>query len=222
MRPWALTLYTRPPDDKRIMKTVISSWLLFRLLFRPSEVFEELSEIRPEPHAVFFKYVLWLAIIPPVFAYIGASNFGWRIGAAEPLYVPAGDLVVISMAYFFALLFVYVSTAMVAQWMAATYGARHSLGIHFALVTIIAAPLVVGSTMHLFPSIFLNVLVFIPTVMWSMYLMYKGLPIVLRTNPERGMLMASALIGYLLVAAVCFLGLTVALLGRGIGPSIGV
>jgi hypothetical protein len=35
-------------------------------------------------------------------------------------------------------------------------------------------------------------------------------------------LMASALIGYLLVAAVSFLGLTVALLGRGIGPSIGV
>ena len=92
------------------MKTVISSWLLFRLLFRPTEVFEELSETRPEPHAVFFKYVLWLAIIPPVFAYIGASNFGWRIGAAEPLFVPAGDLVVISMAYFFALLFVYIST----------------------------------------------------------------------------------------------------------------
>ncbi len=204
------------------MKTVISSWLLFRLLFRPTEVFEELSETRPEPHSVFFKYVLWLAIIPPIFAYIGASNFGWRIGAAEPLFVPAGDLVVISMAYFFALLFVYVSTAIVAQWMAATYGARHSLGIHFALVTIIAAPLVVGSTMHLFPSIFLNVLVFIPTVMWSMYLLYKGLPIVLRISPERGMLMASALIGYLLVAAVSFLGLTVALLGRGIGPSIGV
>ena len=204
------------------MKTVISSWLLFRLLFRPTEVFEELSETRPEPHAVFFRYVLWLAIIPPVFAYIGASNFGWRIGAAEPLFVPAGDLVVISMAYFFALLFVYVSTAIVAQWMAATYGARHSLGIHFALVTIIAAPLVVGSAMHLFPSIFLNVLVFIPTLMWSMYLLYKGLPIVLRIDPERGMLMASALIGYLLVAAVSFLGLTVALLGRGIGPSIGV
>ncbi len=204
------------------MKTVISSWLLFRLLFRPTEVFEELSETRPEPHTVFFKYVLWLAVIPPVFAYIGASNFGWRIGAAEPLFVPAGDLVVISMAYFFALLFIYVSTAIVAQWMADTYGARHSLGIHFALVTIIAAPLVVGSAMHLFPSIFLNVLVFIPTVMWSMYLLYKGLPIVLRINPEKGMLMASALIGYLLVAAVSFLGLTVALLGRGIGPSIGV
>jgi hypothetical protein len=204
------------------MKTVISSWLLFRLLFQPTAVFAELSDIRPEPHVVFFKYVVWLALIPPVFAYVGASNFGWRLGAADPLFVPAGDLVIISIFYFFMLLFGFVSTAIVAQWMASTYGARHSLGIHFALVTIIAAPLAVGSVIHLFPHVFLNVMVLIPTLMWSMYLLYKGLPIVLKISPERGMLMASALIGYLLVAAVSLLGLTVALWSRGIGPSIGI
>ncbi len=204
------------------MKTVISSWLLLRLLFQPTAVFAELSDTRPEPHIVFFKYVVWLAVIPPVFAYVGASNFGWRLGAANPLFVPAGDLMIISIIYFFMLLFGFVSTAIVAQWMASTYGARHSLGIHFALVTIIAAPLVVGSVIHLFPHVFLNVVVLIPTLMWSMYLLYKGLPTVLKISPERGMLMASALIGYLLVAAVSLLGLTVALWGRGIGPSIGV
>ncbi len=204
------------------MKTVISSWLLFRLLFQPTAVFEELSDTRPEPHVVFFKYLVWLAIVPPVFAYIGASTFGWRLGAQLPLFVPPNDLVIISIVYFFTLLFGFVSTAIVAQWMATTYGARHSLGIHFALVTIIAAPLVVGSVIHLFPHVFLNVLVLIPTLMWSMYLLYKGLPIVLKISPERGMLMASALIGYLLVAVVSLLGLTVALWSRGVGPSIGI
>ncbi len=204
------------------MKTVISSWLLFRLLFQPTAVFVELSDTRPEPHSVFFRYLVWLAVLPPLFAYIGASNFGWRLGAAAPLFVPPDDLIIVSIVYFFMLLFGFVSTAVVAQWMASTYGARHSLGIHFAMVTIIAAPLVVGSVMHLFPHVFLNLLVLIPTLMWSMYLLYKGLPIVLRISPERGMLMASALIGYVLVAAVSLLGLTVALWGRGIGPSIGV
>ena len=204
------------------MKTNISSWLLFRLLFQPGAVFEELSDTRPEPHVVFFRYVVWLAIIPPVFTYIGASNFGWRLGAAAPLFVPTDDLLIISIVYFFMLLFGFVSTAVVAQWMASTYGARHSLGIHFALVTIVAAPLVVGSVIHLYPHVFLNVLVLIPTLMWSMYLLYKGLPIVLKISPERGMLMASALIGYLLVAAVSLLGFTVALWSRGIGPSIGI
>ncbi len=204
------------------MKSEISSWLIFRLLLRPAGVFEELSETRPDPHVVFFKYLVTLALVPPVFAYIGAANFGWRIGAAQPVYLDGGDLVITSIIYFFVLLFGFVSTAMVAQWMAATYGARQSLGIHFAMVVIVAAPLVAGSVIHLFPHIFINVLVLIPTLMWSMFLLYRGLPVVLKISPERGMLMASALIGYVLVAAVSFLGLTVALWGRGIGPSIGI
>ncbi len=204
------------------MKKVISSWLLLRVLFMPTLAFEELSKADPEPHVMFLKYVLWLAVIPPVFAYIGASNFGWRLGATEPLFVPSGDLVIVSIAYFFALLFGFVSAAIVAQWMASTYGARHSLGIHFALIAIIAAPLVAGSVMHLYPHVFLNIVGLIPALIWSMYLLYKGLPIVLNISPERGMLMASALIGYLLVGAVSLLGITVALWGRGIGPSIGV
>ncbi|MBT8099410.1 MAG: DUF1282 family protein, partial [Gammaproteobacteria bacterium] len=119
------------------MKTAISSWMLFRLLFQPGAVFEELSDTRPDPHVVFFKYVIWLALAPPVFAFIGASSFGWRIGAETLLYVSGDGLAVISIAYFFVLLFGFISTAVIAQWMATTYGARHSLGIHFALVTII-------------------------------------------------------------------------------------
>lgn len=204
------------------MKTTISGWLLPRLLLQPGAVFEELSETRPEPHVIFFKYVIWLAIAPPIFAYIGAANFGWRLGAEMPLYVDAEGLVFISIAYFFALLFGFVSTALISQWMASTYGARHSLGIHFAVVTIIAAPLAVGSVIHLFPHVFLNVIVLIPTLIWCMFLLYRGLPVVLKISPERGMLMASSIIGYLLVAAVSLLGLTVALWQRGIGPSLGV
>ena len=204
------------------MKTVIANWLLPRLLFRPTAVFEELSDTRPEPHSVFFKYVIWLAAAPPLFSYIGAANFGWRIGAATPLFMSADSLVFMSLAYFFVLLFGFVSTALVAQWMASTYGARSSLGIHFALVTIIAAPLAVGSIIHLYPHVFVNVLVLIPTLIWCMFLLYRGLPVVLKISPERGMLMASALIGYLLVALVSLLGLTMALWARGIGPSLGV
>ena len=204
------------------MKSTISSWLVIRILFSPTAVFNELSETRPEPHSVFFRYLLWLAVIPPLFSFIGASNFGWRLGAADPLYLDTGSLTLISIAYFFALLFGFVSTAIVAQWMATTYGARMSLGIHFALVVIVASPMVVGSAIHLYPHVFINVLVLIPTLMWCMYLLYKGLPIVLKISPERGMLMASSLIGYLLVAAVSLLGLTVGLWTRGVGPLIGV
>ena len=119
------------------MRKTIASWLFIRLLFKPAVVFDELSDTRPSPYTVFFRFLLWMAIIPPVFAFIGASQFGWRLGAAEPLYLTPGQLIPISIAYFFALIFGFMSTALISQWMAETYDARSSLGIHLALVTIV-------------------------------------------------------------------------------------
>jgi hypothetical protein len=106
--------------------------------------------------------------------------------------------------------------------MADTYGARHSFGLHLALIAIVGAPIAVGSIIHLYPNVFINILVFVPVMLWSMYLLYTGLPIILNTTPERGMLMASSLIGYFLVAFVSLLGITVVLWGYGFGPTLGI
>jgi hypothetical protein len=128
----------------------------------------------------------------------------------------------LSIVYFVMLVIGFVTSALVARWMSWTYDARHSLGIHFAMITVVGAPLAVGSAIHLYPDAFINVLVLVPTLIWSMYLLYRGLPVVLHVGPERGMLMASALIAYLLVAAVSLLGIFVALWGHGIGPRVGI
>ena len=195
---------------------------LLRTIRRPIDAFEALAQAEPDPLAVFFRRIVWLALLPPVFAFIGASIFGWRLGAAQPLYLPGDALTLISIGYFFTLLFGLVSTAFVGRWMAPTYGASEAFGTHLALVGVVSAPLVAGSVFHLFPHVFANLLVFIPALIWSIYLLYRGLPIALGTGPERGMLMASSLIAYVLVGAVTLLGLTVALWASGIGPSIGI
>ena len=196
--------------------------MLLWLFLSPAQAFEVLSNTRPKANTVFFKLVIWLAATPPVLAYIGGSRFGWRLGAEEPLFLAQDVLAKISLGYFVGLLFGFVSSAVIAKWMASTYGARSSLGIHYAMITIVSAPLVVGSIIHLYPHVFINVIVLVPALIWSMYLLYKGLPIVLRISPERGMLMASSLIAYLLVAFVSLLGVMVVLWGRGFGPAVGI
>lgn len=160
--------------------------------------------------------------MPPIFAFFGTSKFGWRLGTVEPIFLREEILLSISVVYFCVLLIGFLTSALVSRWMSKTYGARESFGAHFAMVTIVGAPLAVGSIIHLYPDVFINVLVFVPVVLWSMYLLYRGLPIILCTTPERGMLMASSLIGYLLVAFVSLLGITVMLWINGLGPSMGV
>lgn len=197
-------------------------WFPFRSLLNPAAAFAELSNTCPDPIRLFFRHMIWLALAPPVFVFVGSSLFGWRLGAAEPLRLPGEALTLIGIGYFLALIFGFMSTALLSRWMAATYGARDQLGVHFALICIVATPIVIASVCHLFPHVFINMLALIPALLWSLYLLYKGLPVALGIEPERGMLMASALVGCLLVGAVSLLGLTIALWTGGIGPAIGV
>lgn len=204
------------------MSQSIYSYLLFKSLYQPLTAFAELSKVDPSPIAILFRYSIWLLILPPAFSLVGAANFGWRLGAVEPLRLPVEALLLVSVGYLLVLLFGLVSTAIISRWMASTYGANKSLGRHFALITIVGEPLAIASVAHLFPDVLVNVLVMIPTLIWSMYLLYKGIPIVLEIPPERGMLMASSLVGWLLVAAVSLLGLSMSLWTIGVGPLLGV
>ena len=196
--------------------------LLYRILVRPLKTCKDLTRDKVSASAIFFKIAIWIGLIPPVFAYIGASKFGWHIGAVEPLYLPEEMLLLISVAYYITLLFGFVSTALVSQWMSATYDAPDTLGTHFAIVTIVGAPLIIGSVIHIYPHAFINLLVLVPVLIWSMSLLYRGLPLALGIDQEKGMLMASALIAYLLVAFVSLLGITMFLWSIGLGPTLGI
>jgi hypothetical protein len=201
------------------MAARLSILQLGKVLLRPQTAFVAIGEHPPSGGTIFFGFALWLGVLPPLFAYIGTTTFGWRLGV-EPMYLPAEAALAIALAYFVLLLFGFLSAAFVAHWMATTYGADPSLGRSLALIALVGAPLSVGSVVHLYPHAFINVIVMVPLLIWSMYLLYRGLPIVLKTDPGRGMLMASSLIAYLLIAWVSLLGITVVLWSRGIGPRI--
>ena len=197
-------------------------WALLRLLVRPSDAGDGLSGLAGGVQAVLLRVVIPLSTVPPLFAYIGGSTLGWRLGADEPLRIASGSLTLISLCYFLALILGFVSTAAVSVWMSGTYGARRDFGAHLVFVAFVGMPVVLASTAHLAPHAFVNMAVLIPALIWSLYLLYRCLPRVLGTSPEQGMLMASALVAYLLVAFVSLLGITVVLWSGGMGPALGV
>jgi hypothetical protein len=190
-------------------------------LLAPQAAMAELGENPPSSARVFFGAALWLGLCPPLFAFVGTTLFGWRLGV-DPLFLPRSTVAAISAAYFVLLLVGLLSTAFVARWMAVTYGADTSFSRCLALVTLVATPLAVGSIVHLYPDAYVNVLVLVPALIWSMYFLFRGLPIILKTDPARGMLMASSLIAYVLVSWVVLLCVTAVLwsLGIGVGPRI--
>jgi hypothetical protein len=193
---------------------------LLDLLVAPGQVLRELAR-DGSALADRLQYLLvLLLLLPPLFSCIGGVVFGWRLGASEPLLLELEQGITISFFYFLSLCFGFFGTVFIARWMGQTYGAEAPLSRYFSFFVVVCAPLSVASVAHLFPHVFLNVLVLIPTLIWCMALLYRGLPVVLQIPPERGMLMSSALVGWLLVAAVSLLGLSVGLWTVGLGPSI--
>ncbi|MFZ2509150.1 MAG: hypothetical protein WAW79_11840, partial [Steroidobacteraceae bacterium] len=71
---------------------------LATVLFRPKRVFEALAAADPSAPKVFFGFALWLGMLPPLFAYFGTMQFGWRLGV-EPVFLPRTTVLAICAAY---------------------------------------------------------------------------------------------------------------------------
>ncbi len=192
-----------------------------RVFVRPSGLFADVAKNRPSARAVFWRYALWLGMLPPLCALLGMTLFGWRLGVGEPMRFGAAVMLAGTLAYYLALLGSFGAAAALSRWMAPTYGADRGAGLHAALVAIVGTPLMAGGALHLYPLLPLNLLCLIPAILWSAYLLYTGVPILLGIDTSRGMLMASAILGVFFVAAVALAALTMALWTHGIGPNIG-
>lgn len=196
--------------------------LLGRMLLNPATVFREVAHQETPVAMAALPLALSLLLLPPIAAAIGGSQFGWQLGTPEPLLLTNEQTVLVSVLYWLLLCFGFFSTVLLARWMGVTYGADAGLLTYIALFTVVCAPLSLASLAHLYPNVVFNVLVLLPALIWSMALLYRGLPVVLRIPGERGMLMASAIVGWLLVAMVSLLGLSVGLWTLGLGPAISV
>lgn len=205
-----------------VVRKPMKSSLLFTLLGNPGKILLALAKSDTHLSAQVQRHLPLLLLLPPVCAALGGLLFGWRLGPSEPLYLDSSQALIVSVLYLLVLCFGFFSTVLIARWMGNTYGAEARLEDYVAFFVVVCAPLAVAGIAHLFPQVFFNVLVLIPCLIWSMVLLYRGLPVVLRIPAERGMLMASAIVGWLLVAAVSLLGLSAGLWTAGLGPAIRV
>ena len=191
------------------------------IFLRPAAVFRRLADDSAGFKRILFGYALWLGLIPPVCAWFGTSAFGWRLGIGEAVQISPERSAIVFPLYYLCLLAGFGFATGLARWMAPTYGATPSAGRCASLVAVVGTPLMVGGLLHLYPLLPLNLLCLIPAVVWSVYLLYTGLPVVMGTDSVRGMLMASSLLAGFFVAAIGLAGLTMMLWALGLGPDLG-
>ena len=163
-------------------------------------------------------HVMVLAAIPAISGFIGTTQFGWQIGVGDPVKLTLASAGMISIMYYFAMLVGVYSIGWMIHWMGKTYDADVPLAQCVVLAAYTATPLFLIGIMELYPVLWLNMVVGIVALAYTVFLLYSGVPIMMDISEDRGFLFSSAVLAVGLVAFVGLLAVTALLWGMGLEP----
>jgi len=188
------------------------------LLSDPTRQWEKIREQYQSGSGNPVGHVLILALIPAISGYIGTTQVGWRIGVGEPIRITGDSAMSIAIIYYIALLVGIFSVGWVIHLLGKAYEVQKPLPLCIALAAYTATPLFLIGLMQVYPVLWLNMLMGLPALAYTVYLLYSGLPIMMEIPTERGFLYSSAVLAVGLVALVAMLAMTALLWGMGLQP----
>ena len=163
-------------------------------------------------------HVCLLGAIPVISGFIGTTRFGWQIGTAETVKLTTQSAAIIAVAYYIIIIFAVFCVGWMIHWMGKTYGASQPLSRCILLAAYIPIPMFLVGVTQVYPVLWFNLLVGIPAVTYTVFLLYTGIPVMMDISEERGFLFSSAVLAFGLVGLVGLLAATVILWGFGFGP----
>lgn len=193
---------------------------VLNLLIDPEPTWKNIKAKLDDGSSNILTIMILLSIIPPISGYIGTTMVGWQLGAGDPIKLTNTSAGTIAILYFFAIIVGINAVALAIRWMAQTYDSnvshRHALALSFFT----AAPLLLVGIFEIYPLLWLNFLVGLLALALSVRLLFTGVPIILDVNKDRGMLYASSILAFGLIALVAMLVITALLWGFGLEPTL--
>lgn len=188
------------------------------LMTAPEKEWKAIKQERCTIGRCYCSHVLLLALIPAAAGYIGTTMVGWQVTAREVHRLTPDSALQISILFYLTMLVAVFTVGKLIHWMGKTYGSKQKLSQCIALAAYTATPMFLIGVMLLYPLLWLNLLLGLPALAYSVYLLYSGVPVMMGISKERGFLFASAVLAVGLVMLVGVLVASVILWGVGIGP----
>ena len=188
------------------------------LIFNSKRQWEELAKAPSSQLWSFIPYLIVMALIPCAAWYYGTTEVGWVIGDGDLTKLTNASAGKIALAMYIATLLSVVAIGYSVHWMAATYGSDSSIIKGIALTALTTTPFYLLGLTGLHPLFWMDFILGILGVCWSVYLLYSGIPVVMNIPKDRGFLFASALLAVSLVIFLVLLGATAMLWDMGALP----
>lgn len=192
----------------------------FKMFTQPDEEWMSIRREHSNPLKLYGAYIALLALISPICAYISTTQFGWQVGDGQLTKLTTQSAFQLSALTYMTMLIGVFGLGWMIDWMANTYGGKHDeyAANGIALAAYSATPLFLAGFALLYPEPAVNMTVFLIAAAYSGYLIYDGLPIVMKIDKDRAVLFSGAILTVALVYLVATRVGTVVIWSVGFGP----
>ena len=184
----------------------------------PTREWEQIRDQYKSSDRASIGHIFILAAIPAVAGYIGTTQVGWRIGVGDPIKITSDSAIMIAIIFYFAMIVGTFTIGWVIHLLGKAYELEKPLPLCIALAAFTATPLFLIGMIIIYPVMWLNLMLGLPALAYTVYLLYSGVPIMMEIPAERGFLYSSAVLAVGLIALVSLLAMTALLWGMGLQP----
>lgn len=188
------------------------------LLTHPDKEWEAIRQDSESIGKLYLGHIWLLALIPAVAGYYGSTQVGWQIGDGQVVRLTSGSALQLSALFYVAMLAGIYVLGRFIDFFAATFEVKERTPHGVALAAYTATPVFLLGVIAAYPNIWINMLVGLAAIAYSVYLLYEGLPILMKIPEERGFIFASSVLTVGLVMFVALLAISVVIWSMGVGP----
>lgn len=190
----------------------------FGLFTDPDKVWQQIREKPQSLPKLYLGHIVLFALIPVIAGFYGTTQIGWQIGDGQVIRLTTDSALPLCALLYTAIVIGTYIMGRFIDFFAATYGVNEQKPKGITLAAYTATPMLFAGVIAIYPVIWLNMLVGLAAIAYSVYLLYEGLPILMKIPADRGFMFASSIVTVGLVMLVGLLAITVVIWSMGIGP----
>ena len=191
----------------------------FGLLFRPKTQWQSIADKGGISLTSSVLYVVIFSALPAVAWFYGTTNVGWSVGDGDIIKMTKDSAGIIITLFYLTMIASVCLIGYSIYWMSDTYGAVTSIAKGIAVAGYAATPMFIAGAIGFTPIFWLDFIIGVSAVCFSVYLLYTGIPIIMGIPEERGFLFSSAVIAICLVILIVIMTGSVIAWDMGAAPS---
>ncbi|CAA0120978.1 Inner membrane protein YohC [BD1-7 clade bacterium] len=187
-------------------------------LYNPQTQWKTFADTPASKFSFYSTYPFIMSLLPSIAWYYGTTQIGWSVDGENTVKLTESSAMVIAALMYVALIGAVIAVGYSVHWMAKTYGSETTVFKGIALSAFAATPFFIFGASGFYPSIWIDLILFMVCICWSVYLLYTGIPIAMKIPDDRGFMYASAILSVGMVIFLVLLGSSVILWEMGAAP----